>query len=145
MERMNAQDVEKFQKALNAAADSLEKSVENLADICVKIFPVGKKTQVANIEQIALAAQRLGDIDAFFMRQTGKDQKKENWARRVDEGECFGSKLLSLTKKVKESADAASSKAEMSEYKNEMRLKLAAVCLRNMHSCYLYKLNMRKG
>lgn len=146
MNTMNENAAKQFRKALNNAATQFEDRIEDLARLCLDAN--ASKTQISQLEQMGLNAQTLGDITAFVKRQAGKDalrrKEKQSWMRDV-QGRAMGPELVAFFDEIKTAADQACEQLNMPEARNDFRVKLAAICLRNLNSSHLYQsaLNQR--
>ena len=151
-----------FEKTLDELANGLDKEVDSIARDCAQVFNAPRpgardedkdkdrqadgRAQMNNLERAGFTSRRFGDVVAFVKRQTGKDKR---WQMQAN-GAMLGVRVVELLEKVKKAADektpdAAESKdgapavsATLSPYRNELRLRLAALCLRNLNSGYLF-------
>ncbi len=119
-----------FERAVALMADELEARVDALAKACEGL----EKTQMSNLERVGLTSRRFGDVVAFVKRQTGKDK---GWAQRAD-AKPLGQIMVEFLEELRSRADKACDEDQRLD-RNELRMRLAGVCLRNMHSAYLYR------
>lgn len=140
----------KLQKVIDEAADELEAAVSRLATRCDEVFDIKSgKTQMSNLERIGLTSRRFGDVLAFVKRQTGKEagkkEKSLRWSKKLEGGKCLGEHVLELLEQVRQKADDRCRAQGLEALRNEARLGLAGVCLRDVHSAYLYRKALAEG
>jgi cytochrome c-type biogenesis protein CcmH/NrfF len=131
-----------FEQAIDDLAEEQTKKLRELAQDCQDAFGEKSKSQVSHLERLGLSSRRYGDLIAYAMRQTGK--KTTGWLTPCGRL-LFGQKLVHFLEELKEKIDARWEKEEFgqklgAEKKNELRLKVAQICLRNLNSAYLYEL-----
>lgn len=144
MIKMNAETRQRFESVLAGTADQLEAQVDELARLAAEVFKkdTAGKTQMSNLERIGLTSRRLGDVVAYVMRQTGRDKR---WSGPLQGKACLGQRLVEFLERLKATADGACEKAGLGEHRNELRLRLAGLCLRNLNSAFLYRNALERG
>ena len=149
-ENHNTTIQETIRVSIIETVDSFNDSITDLAKICVEVFGEKGKNQMSNLERQGLTARYFGDIVSYVKRQTGKDSNRENWAKYLGtstiSGVCLGEGLVSFLEDIRNKADSKADEEKLVDKvdKNELRLKLAGICLRNLSSEFLYR-KMMKG
>jgi hypothetical protein len=137
-QQIDARTQRELEHAITAVAERLEQQVDRLACVFAGVFSSNEaKSQVSNLERTGLTALRLGDVITYVKRQTGKDSKGRNWSQPV-EGSCIGVRLVAFLEDLRSQADQECEKRKITPLRNEARLRLAGICLRNLNSSYLY-------
>ncbi|MCK6512094.1 hypothetical protein L6R29_19345 [Myxococcota bacterium] len=149
-----------FEKTANGVLESedLLKELRRLARHMAKAFGSGKsKTQVSHLEVLGFSTRRFHDITAYIQRQTGKEKSKQEGWLTLDDGkkQTLGEATLGFLESLRQKADKAWGEHQKQfsqeigeaegEQKNTLRLKIASVALRHLHSAYLYETIDKKG
>jgi hypothetical protein len=128
--------------AVSHAAEKFEDDIVRLGKRCLSVFGAKGKTQMSNLERAGLTSRRFGNVVGFVKRQTGKDDKGQNWSKKQGGQPRLGEELVGLLERIKQAADSLCIEPPLNEARNEVRLRLASACLRNLHSAYLFDLTL---
>ncbi len=134
---------------LDVLLEGLRDEIVGLGTQAADVFGADGRTQLSNLEQVALHATTFAEIDAFIKRQAGKEKEKKEkqgkW-REIAPG------LLEFTAKARDEAGKRLAGGEESEDRRRRRLlelrvpeRLLGTAFRWLHSEYLYQVGGRPG
>lgn len=131
---MSALSQEQF-KAVDAYIDNHHEDFSELGDVCFQAFGYDKannriSSQVRKLQQLAMSASRLADIEDFIKNQMGKDDSTQSqwWV--------LGPKALQQLRTLRSESQGLSA---VPTEQLAIRLRLARGCVRALVSAYLYR------
>lgn len=122
-------------EAVDAYIDNHHEDFSELGDVCFKAFGYDKannriSSQVRKLQQLAMSAPRLADVEDFIKNQMGKeDSSQSQWW-------VLGPKALQQLRTLRSKSQDLS---ELPAEQLAIRLRLARGCVRALVSAYLYR------
>lgn len=117
--------------------------IRSLGTLAAERFGSGGRTQIANLERIALQALAFEEIEMFIKRQAGQGaEKKGTKGAWVAGNPRFADEALALLEKLRNASLERNADPEVIVHERVPE-RLAGAAFRDVHSVYLFQVGAR--